>query len=63
MALLADAASTWARSSAVIKIERSEQETRPSAERSERDKRTKPSVALGLFRNTKRIFIQKIKAP
>ena len=60
MALLAGAAYTWARSRAVIKTERSEQETRPSAERSEKDKRTKPSVAPGLFLYTKIIFIQKI---
>ena len=58
MALLAGAAHTSARSRAVIKTERSEQETRPSAERSEKDKRTKPNVALGLFLYTKRISIQ-----
>jgi hypothetical protein len=56
MALLAGAACTWARSSAGIKTEQSDQETRPSAERSEQVKRTKPLVALGLFFCTERIF-------
>jgi hypothetical protein len=60
MALLAGAAYTWARSKAVIKTERSDQETRLSAEWSERDKRAKPSVALGIFLYEKRISIQKI---
>ena len=49
MALLAGSACTWVRSKAVIKTERSDQETRPCAERSEQAKRTKPFVALGLF--------------
>jgi hypothetical protein len=49
MALLAGAAYTWARSRAVIKTKRSDQDTMSSAERSDQVKRTKPSITPGLF--------------